>query len=450
MNTERGRILIVDDDVGIRRTLADRLRAGGNEVLEAVDGIEGLRLVREEDPDLVLLDVQMPRMDGMEVLRHLKEEGLEQTVVVITAHGSVDRAVEGMRAGAFDFVVKPFEAERLGLAVEKALARERLRRGYRALQEEADGSVPTLIGTTRALVDVARTARRAADSGATILILGKSGSGKEVLARNIHHWSPRRREPFVVANCVAMSPQLLESELFGHERGAFTGAERRRRGRFELARGGTIFLDEIGATRPEFQTKLLRVLQDGTYVRVGGEQELTADVRVVAATSRDLEAAVTAGDFIEDLYYRLNVVPIRMPELRQRKGDIPELVEFFIAKYAPDAKREVMGISQAAVDCLMAYDWPGCVRELENAIERAVVLGTASQIETDDLPQHVVAAAARNPDAVGEYQAAVEAFKRQMVADALEKTGGNQTKAAEILGLQRTYLSKLMKNLGLR
>ena len=450
-----GRILIVDDDRDIAVTLGDRLRAAGHEVLIAADGSEGLRRMRDDDPDVVLLDLQMPQMNGMQVLEQAASEALESTVVVITAHGSIERAVEAMRAGAFDFIAKPFEPQRIGIVVDKALERDRLRRENALLREQSANAVPTLIGDSLRMRAVVAMARRAAGSTATVLILGKTGSGKEVLARNTHHWSERRNAPFVVVNCVALSEQLLESELFGHERGGFTGAERLRRGRFELARGGTIFLDEIGVTRPDFQLKLLRVLQDGTFSRVGGEKELTTDARIVAATSRDLERAVAEGEFLADLYYRLKVVQIEMPDLCERRDDIPALAEFFLEKHAARVNREIGAITPAAMQYLLAYEWPGCVRELENTIERAAVLGTGTEIDVADLPEEVLGASGAGATGTaggegGDYQSAVRDFKRQLVERALARTGGNQTEAAELLSLHRTYLSKLMKDLGLR
>lgn len=372
-------------------------------------------------------------------------------MVIITAHGSIERAVEAMKAGAFDFIAKPFDPERLRVVVGKGMEREQLRRENAYLREEAESAFPTLIGESSKIRNVVEVAKRAADSSATVMITGPTGSGKEVLARNMHRWSPRRNRRFVVINCVALSSQLLESELFGHERGAFTGADRQRQGRFEAAAGGTVFLDEIGATRTDFQLKLLRVLQEGTFERVGGEQELRTDVRIIAATSRDLEEAVSAETFLRDLYYRLNVVTIQMPPLVEHREDIPLLARFFIDRYARQARRKVTGISPVALQCLAAYDWPGGVRELENSIERAVVLGTEPEIGADDLPEAVISTAqVRRAEAKDGYHASVAEYKRQLIEQALAETEGHQSKAAQMLGLQRSYLSRLMKNLGLR
>ena len=445
----KGRILIVDDEVDIRETLSDRLEAEGFEVMQAASGGEGLQQIRMENPDVVLLDLQMPGMDGMEVLRRIGTEGLEPTVVVITAYGTIERAVQAMKAGAYDFIPKPFDPEHIRVVVDKAVERERLRRDNAFYREQADSAVPTLIGASPGMQDVIDISRKAANSSATVLLLGESGTGKEVLARTIHHWSPRRDRPFVAVNCVALAENLLESELFGHEKGAFTGAHKQKKGRFELAGDGSIFLDEIGPTKIGFQLKLLRVLQEGYVERVGSDQPLMVNARVIAATNRDPAKAIADGELLQDLYYRLNVISIRLPPLRDRREDIPELAHFFLKKYVHEAKREVVGFSEDALNCLKAYDWPGNIRELENAIERAVVLGSGEEVWPEDLPETVIEANGVR-DVKAEYHTAVEAHKRKIIQDALERTGGNQSRAAELLGLQRTYLSRLIKNMGLR
>ena len=451
MDDATGSVLVADDELNIREALADRLQALGCQVTTADDGTRALERIRQDEPDVVLLDLQMPQMDGMEVLRRLVAEGLDPTVVVITAYGSIERAVEAIKAGAYDFIPKPFEPDHIRAVDTKALERARLRREIAYWRQQDGESAPVLSSTAPTMRQVIDTAYTAADSDATMLLIGETGTGKEVLARNMHRRSGRRHQPFVAVNCVALAEGLLESELFGHERGAFTGAGRMRKGRFELARGGTVLLDEIGATRLDFQGKLLRVLQEGTFERVGGEQELHADVRIIAATNRDLEAAMSSGAFLPDLYYRLNVVPIRVPSLRERREDIPDLARFFLAKFAREAKREVTEVSATALACMVAYDWPGNVRELENAIERAVVVGKDSEIGPDDLPEQVVA---RGEGTGGKteagYHGAVADAKRDILRNALRQTGGNRSKAADLLGLQRTYFSRLMKNLGLR
>jgi len=451
MKEATGSVLVADDELNIRETLADRLQALGCQVATAADGPEALELIQRDEPDVVLLDLQMPRLDGMEVLRRLAAEDLDPTVVVITAYGSIERAVEAMKAGAYDFIPKPFEPEHIRAVVTKALERARLRREIAYWREQDGESAPLLTSAAPAMRQAIDMAYTAADSDATILLLGETGTGKEVLARDMHRRSGRRHRPFVAVNCVALAEGLLESELFGHEKGAFTGAGRMRKGRFERARGGTALLDEIGATQLDFQGKLLRILQEGTFERVGGEQELRTDVRIIAATNRSLEAAMSAGTFLPDLYYRLNVVSIRVPSLRERREDVPDLARFFLTRLAREAKREVTEVSEAALACMAAYDWPGNVRELENAIERAVVLGKDSEIGPDDLPEHLVARAADSgAQTKAGYHGAVADAKREILRKALRQTDGNRSKAADLLGLQRTYFSRLMKTLGLR
>lgn len=453
MTGRLGRVLVVDDDDDIRETLADRIEAEGYEVDSAVDGLQALERLPIFDPDLVLLDLQMPRLDGLQTLARIRADELDVAVVVISAYGTLEKVVEAMKAGADDFIPKPFDADHLRVVVGRTVERQRLRRENTMLKEEANLDLDApVVGNSAAVREMIDIGQRAAESTASILLLGESGTGKEVLAKAIHAWSPRAAMPFVGVNCTALQGQLLASELFGHEKGAFTGADKLKRGRFEIARGGTLLLDEIGATQPDFQVKLLRVLQEGVFERVGGERSLEADVRIIAATNRDLEQAITDGDFLGDLYYRLNVVAIHVPPLRERRDDIPELARFFIARHAHEVKREVGGFSAAAIDALVTHDWPGNIRELENAVQRAVVLGRGEQIGVDDLPHHVRGGADgdNKVDAADGYHAAVKIFQRRLLQQALADTDGNQAQAADQLGLQRTYLSRLLKNLGLR
>ncbi len=443
-----GRVLIIDDEVDIREPLQDRLEAEGYDVRVADDGLAGLRRLRESVPDLVLLDLQMPRLDGMEVLRKIQAEHMDVTVVVITAYGSVARAVEAMRAGAYDFLQKPFDADQMRVVIPRALERARLREQNASLREAAADRRGRFIGRGPRVREILDVAQRAAEGMATILLLGESGTGKEVLAQTIHEWSPRRDQPFIAVNCVALSETLLESELFGHERGGFTGADRQRKGRFELARGGTLFLDELGGTKTGFQMKLLRVLQEGTFERVGGSQSIRADARIIAASNRDLLKAVSEGAFLPDLYYRLNVISIPLPPLRERREDIPELAGFFLEKYVRETKRAIEGLSEEAMESLRSHAWPGNVRELENAIECAVTLAQSPFIEPDDLPAAVVESfrPGQQANPCG-FHALVEEFKRQTLSDALAQSGGNQTRAAERLGLQRSYFARLIRKL---
>ncbi|MBI4551423.1 MAG: sigma-54-dependent Fis family transcriptional regulator [Candidatus Latescibacteria bacterium] len=463
--SKKGRVLIVDDEVDIQEELEDWFEAQGFDVVHASNGMEGLQRIRTEPLDLVILDLQMPGMDGMAVLRQIEAEGIDTTVVVITAYGSVERAVQAMKAGAFDFIPKPFETEHLRVVVEKAMERERLRREHAYLQEEAAGAVPALIGNSPKMRDILAVAQRAAQSTTTILLRGESGTGKEVLARAIHHWSPRQDRPFVAVNCVALAESLLESELFGHEKGAFTNAYRQKKGRFELARGGTILLDEIGAMKPDAQLKLLRVIQEGEFERVGSDHAhaIKADVRVIAATNRNLEQAIVDSTFLQDLYYRLNDVSIVLPPLRERKEDIPALAQFFLQKYAHETKREVTGISDVAMAYLTASTWPGNIRELENAIERAVVLSPGPEIRPKDLPEQIVGTkvaptwettvasldewlhAMMQQDRGETVRNFLETMEEMAIRVAVAHTKGNKSKAAALLGLDRKQVERRMR-----
>jgi DNA-binding NtrC family response regulator len=456
-------ILVVDDDPDIRTILADRLAARGHEVLESTDGLKALEICARRLPDLMLLDLDLPGADGMTVLERLRYESLPPTVVVITAFATIEKAVEAMRRGAFDFLPKPFQPGLVELTVQKALERNELREENRALRAALPGGKP-LIGASAALRELIEQSRKAAESKSTVLLIGESGTGKEVLARSIHAWSPRASRPLIAVNCVALSEELLESELFGHEKGAFTGAHQQKPGKFELANHGTIFLDEVGDIRESLQVKLLRVLQEHEFERVGGTKSIRTDIRVIAATNRNLEEAVKARRFREDLYYRLNVVRLCIPPLRDRREDIPLLVEHFLRKYCAETGKTIPTVSSGAMEQLQAYDWPGNVRELENAIERAVVLGGGPEIRASDLSVPPASAVAVDPlesgapapdrsmagPPVGEFHQTVERFKRGLIERALRRTGGNQTRAADLLGLQRTYLSRLIKNLGIR
>ena len=451
MTKPRSRILIVDDDPDILELLSDRLQLMRFEVACAKDGQEALSLLRQEAPPLTLLDLQLPRLSGMDVLHAIRREGLETTVIVITALGTPERAVEAMRAGAYDFIPKPLDPGHLEVVINKALERESLRAENWRLHSELEAEARPIIGRSPAVQDLIRTAKQAAASNATVLLRGESGTGKEILARAIHRWSPRREEPLVIVNCVALSEELLESELFGHEKGAFTGAHQRKRGKAELADGGTLFLDEVGDIRAPLQAKLLRLLQEHEFERVGGTRPIRVDARFIAATNANLEQAMKQGMFRQDLYYRLNVVSLCLPPLRARREDIDDLANHFVAKYCAELKRPPAAISPAAMTLLRGYDWPGNIRELENAIERAVVLSGATEIEPRDLP---IAQTSMEEDSEGaadsSYRLAVLNFKRELLRSALLKADGNQTRTAEALGLQRTYLSRLLRELGLR
>ncbi len=451
MSMRRPRILIVDDDPDILELLSDRLQLMRFDVMCAPDGQAALTILRQEAPPLTLLDLQLPRLSGMEVLHTVRREGIETTVIVITAMGTPQRAVEAMRAGAYDFIPKPLDPAHLEVVINKALEREALREENWRLHGALEAEPRPIIGRSPAIQDLLRTAKQAAASNATVLLRGESGTGTEILARAMHGWSPRREGPLVTVNCVALSEELLESELFGHEKGAFTGAHQRKRGKAELADGGTLFLDEVGDIRPPLQAKLLRLLQEHEFERVGGTRPIRVDTRFLAATNADLEQAMRQGGFRQDLYYRLNVVSLSLPPLRARREDIEDLARHFAAKYCAELKRPPLAIAPAALALLQQYDWPGNIRELENAIERAVVLSTAAAIEPRDLPIVPPVVEDEAEEAAGSsYRTAVLNFKRDLLRSALQQADGNQTRAAEALGLQRTYLSRLLRDLGLR
>jgi len=443
------KILIVDDEPFNLDLLEQELTDRGYVVERARDGAEALRKIDSLRPDVMLLDYMMPGMNGLEVLGEVQSSGSDVPVIMMTAHGSIEVAVQAMRLGAYDFVVKPFEPEHIVLAVQKALAHERLKRGAAVFAEESDERYRLVGGKSASMQHTVDLARKAAASRSTVLLLGESGSGKEIFARAIHTWSERRDEPFIAINCVGLSRELLESELFGHEKGAFTGAHRLKKGKIELAHRGSVLLDEVGDISQDLQTKLLRFLQERSFERVGGTRPISVDVRIIAATNRNLEDAIKDGKFREDLYHRLNVIPISLPALRERRDDIPELARFFLGRFSRETKKPFTAITPEAEERLRAYAWPGNVRELANVIERAVVLGHGPAIIPQDLPPRVMAA---NQDAeleAGSYQTAVNAYRRELIITALGRTGGNRAAAAAALGLHRTHLLRLIRALGI-
>jgi DNA-binding NtrC family response regulator len=441
-------ILVVDDDPYIQEALGDRLESLGYGVTRASDGKQALEFIDHQDPQMVFLDIEMPGMKGLDVLREIRRREKDFPVVMITAYGSIDLAVEAMKEGAYDFIPKPFKAGHIALVVDKAIERQRLRREKEVLSEEVDKRYRLVAGASAKLNAVISAAKRAAASKSTILLLGESGTGKELFARAIHNWSERKDRPFVAINCVGLSKELLESELFGHEKGAFTGANQLKRGKIELANGGTVFLDEVGDISEELQTKLLRFLQEREFDRVGGNQLIRVDVRIIAATNRNLETAVKEGRFREDLYYRINVVPIVLPPLRGRKEDVPALAQFFMQRFSDESKKNFTEISQEAMEALMGYDWPGNVRELANVIERSVVLGQPPTLQIEDLSPAIVAAEsdAGNRSISPSYHESIDEYRREVIVNALAQTQGNRAAAARLLGLQRSYLLKLIKS----
>src|SRR5688500_244864 len=377
MLPEKKQVLVVDDEPNLRKILAAQLSRDGYDVLVAEDGEQGLSLLRENHIDLVVTDLKMPKVDGMTLLREAVKENPDLPVVMITAHGTVDTAVEALKLGAFDYLTKPFDKDEVRQIVAKALKTKALSDVEASAASEGEKDVPGarfgIIGESPGLTEVYSVLERVADSPTTVLVTGESGTGKELVARALHDSSSRRDKPFIKVNCAAIPKELIESELFGYERGAFTGAVASKPGRFELANGGTLFLDEIGEIPLEMQVKLLRALQESEFERVGGIKTIRVDVRLIAATNRDLKKLKAQGAFREDLFYRLNVVPIQLPALRERTMDIPHLVDHFLGKFNARLKKNVSGVEQDAVDLLAAYGWPGNIRELENVMERAVL-----------------------------------------------------------------------------
>jgi DNA-binding NtrC family response regulator len=440
-------ILVVDDDPDIREVLKDRLESLGYNVFAAASGVEALELLEKQNPQIVLMDIEMPEMGGLEALKEIRKRQIDITVVMITAHGTIERAVEAIRQGAYDFIPKPFEPDHIALIVQRALERERLKRGVEVLSDQVGERYRLITGKSPKMAEAVDLAKKSATSRSTVLLLGESGTGKEIFARSIHEWSERRAEPFIAINCAGLSKELLESELFGHEKGAFTGAHQLKKGRIELSHGGTVFLDEIGDISTEIQTKLLRFLQEREFERVGGIKPVRVDVKVIAATNRDLAGAVKEGRFRTDLYYRLNVIPISLPPLRERREDIRALANFFMQRFSSETKKRFDEISPAAMERLLAYDWPGNVRELANVIERAVVLGRGPQISLDEIPTTMVSTDSTAPSLGLLYSENVEAYRRQLIVKALSEAKGNRAAAAKALGLQRTYLSRLIKTL---
>jgi DNA-binding NtrC family response regulator len=430
-----GRILVVDDEVNARSALAELLRDEGYTVEMAADGFKGLGKLEDFAPDLVVTDLKMPGLDGIELLHKVQERDPECVVVVMTAFGAVDTAVKAMREGAADYITKPVNFEELTLILRRELERKRLRLEAGQLRERlsARHRVSNLIGASPAMQQVFDAVLQVAPSRASVLITGESGTGKELVAAAIHQHSPRASDPFVRLHCAALAETLLESELFGHERGSFTGAVGRRDGRFSQADRGTLFLDEIGEISPAIQVKLLRFLQEHEFERVGGNQTVKVDVRVIAATNRNLLERVRQGHFREDLYYRLNVVTIEMPPLRARPSDVPVLASHFLAKYAKENDRPITSFADAALERLVRYNWPGNVRELENAVERAVVVCRSEQIRGEDLSPSIMPAGASADGQPPIPGASMPELERYAILKTLEHTGGSTSRAAEIL-----------------
>jgi len=439
------RILVVDDDAVSCQLLSDVLQRDGTTVVRETDPQQVLGRVESEPVDLAILDVRMPGMNGLELLRKLRERTPDLPIIIMTAFGSVDTAVQAIASGAIDYLSKPMDVDQIRRAVTKALSE---RTEVRAKLPGVD-EVAGIAGRSTAMVEVYKAIARVAPSRSTVLILGESGTGKEMVSRAIHEHSPRRERPFIAVDCAALTETLLESELFGHVRGAFTGALTDKPGLFVEADGGTLFLDEIGDISPAMQMKLLRVLQEQQVRPVGGNQWRRIDVRVLAATNRDLQSAVAKGQFREDLYYRINVFTIPLPPLRERREDIPLLVEHLIRRAARESGKLVTGMSQEALELLSRYDWPGNVRELAHVIERSVVLAHRETIGLDELPHEVrYPATARPTDMLGD-RPTLEELKRRYIHRVVEESGGNISRAAAILGVDRRSLYRMLQRYGM-
>lgn len=443
------KLLLVDDETGIRNLLNRVLSKEGYDLREAENGDEAIALAKEDEPDLVLCDIKMPGKDGIQVLEELKQINPDIEVIMLTAYSTVESAVQAMKLGAVDYIKKPFDVDELKVIIRKNLGVVELKRENTALREEAGlkYGMDRIIGNSPEMMRIFEELKTIAPTPSTVLINGESGTGKELIAGAIHYLSPRRNKRFIKVNCAAISEELLESELFGHEKGAFTGAVRSNEGKFVLADGGTILLDEISEMSPKLQAKLLRVLQEKEVDKVGGREPVKVDVRVTATTNRDLKKEISTGGFREDLYYRLNVVAVSFPPLRDRKSDIPELVKHFLDKYTHDMNKKISGISKEAEEVLIRYNWPGNVRQLENCIERAVVLCLEDTIQTHNLPPDIVAevqgGAQVSPNKL-QVGMTVAEMEKQLIMETLKHTNNNRTRAADILGISiRTLRNKL-------
>lgn len=450
--SERANILIIDDDEAIRDSCSQVLKKEGYTVKAAKDGKEGLELFKKEFFHVVLLDLKLPGLDGMEILTKIKEEAPATPVIIITGYASIESAVEAMKKGAFEYLSKPFSPEALRVITKKALGIRKIifENLYLRRELEAKTEFDMVVGKSKAMEKVLDIVRRVSPSESTVLITGESGTGKELIAREIHNHSPRSKGPFVAVDCGALVETLFESELFGHVRGSFTGAYETKHGRFEVANGGTIFFDEISNIGLNIQAKLLRVIQERDVTRIGSSRPIKVDVRILAATNEDLADAVRRGKFREDLFYRLSVVPVHLPPLRERKEDIPLLVEHFLQKYNKRAKRSIISISPQVKKALMDYEWPGNIRELENTIERAVVLSKGQEIEIENLVYHGISTGSEfwNPG-TGKFRT-LDEIEKEYIKAVFRAQSGNKSKTAGILGMDRKTLWAKIKKYNLQ
>jgi DNA-binding NtrC family response regulator len=454
MEQGNANILVIDDVLSVRQSLQEILGAEGYEVETAADGESGLQRVKDQPFDLVLTDLALPGLGGMDILKYLVRHQPECSCIIITGYGTIQNSVAAMRLGAFDYLCKPVDPQELRLVVSRALEHRRLKRENLQLKKQLHKryGFANIVGNSDAITQVFELIKKVADTDSTVLVLGESGTGKELINRAIHYNSLRREGPLIPVNCAAIPEELLESELFGHERGAFTHAVRTRIGRFEQASGGTIFLDEIADMSPSLQVKILRVLQDRSFERIGGVKTIKVDIRVIAATNQDLEEMVRRGRFREDLYYRLNVIPIRVPPLRERVADIPLLVQHFLHEFSRKKKKPNKRLCPEAMDLLLSYSWPGNIRELENLMERMVILSEGDEIQVSELPERFrskpAAATAKSqeiPDQGIHLTAAVQEFERDLILKALDKSNWVKSRAAQLLNLNRTTLLEKMK-----
>ena len=469
-STMKAKVLVVDDDADTLALLQQRLEMLGYDSILAQDGEHALERIRHESPDVVLLDLELPKFSGIEVLRLLSDRGgrpmeskstvpqgyqlVRPFVVVMTAYGSVDDAVEAMKCGAYDFLTKPFDFDHLGLVMQRVLERTALLKEVKYLRQEVNHRYAKIVGDSPKMKDALMMAELVAHSQETVLLLGETGTGKDILARSIHRWSTQADGPFMAVNCSAFPETLLENELFGHEKGAFTGATEMQEGKIEAADGGTVFLDEIGDMPYQLQGRLLRLLQDQEFHRVGGTKSIRVQVRFIAATNKDLQKGIADGTFREDLFFRLNILPITLPPLRERMADLPELANYFVVRHCRHTKRPGKELTSGALEAMMHYHWPGNIRELESVLARAVILSSDGTITAENLrlengnrPQKE--RCSDHNDHIPPFKESLDCHSQFLIIQALTQTGWNQSKAAEVLQIHRSYLVRLMKRLGI-
>jgi DNA-binding NtrC family response regulator len=439
-------MLIVEDNKGLLNILKEAFETENYSLTLCESAEEAKEIIDKIDFDIVITDLKLPGEDGISILKFVKQKNPETDVILITAYGTIDKAVEAMKIGAADFITKPFSLDYIRLLVAKIIANKKLKEENKYLKNQIKREI---IGESKSIKEILELVEKISNTDANVLISGESGTGKELIAEKIHNLSKRSNFPLIKVNCAALAPGVLESELFGHEKGAFTDAYYSKKGRFELADKGSIFLDEIGDMPVELQVKILRVIQDKIFERVGGEKSMKVDVRIIAATHQDLKEKILNGTFREDLYYRLNVVEIKVPPLRERKEDIPLLVDYFIKKYADYGEFKVKGISKKALDILLKYDYPGNIRELENLIQRILVICRREYIEADDIP-YEIKIKSNNAVLKDNFESKIKNFEKKIILEALHKTKGNKMKAAELLKINRATLMAKMKKLKIK